>query len=81
MSRSQSMLRKVRSMGLIILVTIGALVRMTLMLMKQQLTGDLPEFNVTLEDEVDDVKDNGVHVIGFLYDGIWWHLTALDDGN
>jgi hypothetical protein len=60
MSRSQSMLRKVRSMGLIILVIIGAPVRMTLMLMKQQLTGDLPEFNVTLEDEVDDVEDNGV---------------------
>jgi hypothetical protein len=60
MSQSQSMLRKVRSMGLIILVIIGAPVRMTLMLMKQQLTGDFPEFNVTLEDEVDDVKDNGV---------------------
>jgi hypothetical protein len=36
---------------------------------------DLPE------DEVDDVEDNGVHVFGFLDDGIWWHLTALDDGN
>jgi hypothetical protein len=34
-----------------------------------------------LEDEVDDVEDNGVHVIEFLDDGIWWHLTALDDGN
>jgi hypothetical protein len=39
------------------------------------------EFNVTLEDEVDDVEDNGVHVFDFLDDGIWWHLTALDDGN
>jgi hypothetical protein len=39
------------------------------------------EFNVTLEDEVDDVEDNGVHVFDLLDDGIWWHLTALDDGN
>jgi hypothetical protein len=34
-----------------------------------------------LEDEVDDVEDNGVHVFDLLDDGIWWHLTALDDGN
>jgi hypothetical protein len=35
----------------------------------------------TLEDEVDDIEDNGVHVIDFLDDGTWWHQTALDDGN
>jgi hypothetical protein len=39
------------------------------------------EFKVTLEDEVDDFEENGVHVFDFLDDGIWWHLTALDDGN
>jgi hypothetical protein len=34
-----------------------------------------------LEDEVDDVEDNGVQVFDLLDNGIWWHLTALDDGN